>query len=546
MLALLAAPALIAQNPSVSVRMFWRNPPQEVRIEGIQDASVRTCAVCKLTRLSGARTVRAAAKDALWFSGSYRLEMHARPPVDWSGAAKVESAVDGVNVTLEMPREEYVAAVLAGETTADAPAEFLKAMAVTVRTYALHEQEQHRHIGFDFCDSTHCQDFKLQNRDAKFEAATQATRNSVLWSRGRPAMAYYHQDCGGKTAAGHEAWPEMPAAGYLTSHEDPYCVRATGVRWRAELMKADLAKALAQFPSLHADARFEVAERSASGRVHLLHIGGRPISASSFRFAVDRALGWDQVRSDLYELRDMADRIVLTGRGAGHGVGLCQNGALEMAREGKSYREILAFYYPGLQVGVSAQDVPWQRLQGDRLVLWTTDPRRDGSAVRKIVAIRNDLESASGLRTADVIEVRAYPDVATFRDATGEPGWIAGFVRGSVIHLQPISVLTQKRLLDSTLRHELLHHAIEITANPQAPRWFREGMVEYLTAGTLSGGSGRAPSDAVLLDRSNQNSTRQAYRDAQARVTDLVARYGRERVLGWLRNGIPGDVLRLQ
>src|SRR5262249_16501358 len=85
------------------------------------------------------------------------------------------------------------------------------------------------------------------------------------------------------------------------------------------------------------------------------------ISASSLRFAIGRTLGWNQVRSDLYEVETFADSVIFSGRGAGHGVGLCQAGAEEMAKEGKTYRQILAFYYPGAALGQTAAGLAWHK-----------------------------------------------------------------------------------------------------------------------------------------------------------------------------------------
>ena len=90
----------------------------------------------------------------------------------------------------------------------------------------------------------------------------------------------------------------------------------------------------------------EIAGRSASGRAQKLRLAGGfgddfLISASSFRYAVSRSLGWNKIRSELFEVRTEGDRAVFFGRGAGHGVGMCQTGAEEMAIEGKDYRQIL-------------------------------------------------------------------------------------------------------------------------------------------------------------------------------------------------------------
>ena len=70
-------------------------------------------------------------------------------------------------------------------------------------------------------------------------------------------------------------------------------------------------------------------------------------------------------------MRVAGDRIIFNGRGSGHGVGLCQIGAEVMGEEGKSYREILSFYYPGTRLGVSAQGSQWQQLSSEDVVLFT-------------------------------------------------------------------------------------------------------------------------------------------------------------------------------
>ena len=98
-----------------------------------------------------------------------------------------------------------------------------------------------------------------------------------------------------------------------------------------------------------------------------------------FRSAVGRHIGWDRLKSNLYDVSDHGDRIVFHGRGSGHGVGLCQVGAEVMGEEGHSYREILSFYYPGTRLGVAAQGTPWQQLANEDIELLTTRPDRDRS-----------------------------------------------------------------------------------------------------------------------------------------------------------------------
>ena len=94
----------------------------------------------------------------------------------------------------------------------------------------------------------------------------------------------------------------------------------------------------------------EVVTRTPSGRARKLRLvggGNLLIAAPALRLAVARALGSDKIHSELFEVRADGDGYLFSGIGAGHGVGLCQDGAAEMGSEGKGYREILAFYYPG-------------------------------------------------------------------------------------------------------------------------------------------------------------------------------------------------------
>jgi stage II sporulation protein D len=416
LLPLLLISSAFAQKNTVSVRLFSQRGLQQLRIEPTANTLLRSCRRCVPTALLEPRTVTTNS----YVSGSYRIAAPNLPTIPFAGESHITTDATGLHITVTLAREDYVAAVLAGEVPPDSPPEFLKAMAVAVRTYAFHESSRHKLEGFDFCDSTHCQNLKLERIGASFRAAAETTKSELLWHRGQPALTYYHQDCGGRIAEERESWPVAASAAYVPSHEDPYCLRANGIRWQSELRKIDLSRALRDFPSLQLPAAtVAIGDRTASGRVHTLRFNRESLSASSFRFAVGRTLGWNLVRSDLYDLRDLGDRILLTGRGSGHGVGLCQDGAAQMAREGKSYRDILAFYYPGTRVGISAQEIPWQRLAADNLVLWTTDSARDGSLLPKIPTFREKIEEEIGLHTTDTLQLRVYPELITYRNATG-------------------------------------------------------------------------------------------------------------------------------
>lgn len=260
------------------------------------------------------------------------------------------------------------------------------------------------------------------------------------------------------------------------------------------------------------------------------------MTATDFRFAVGRALGWDKLRSDLYQEEDLGDRLVFRGRGQGHGVGLCQAGAEIMGEQGRSYREILAFYYPGTAVGINARGLSWEKLPGESLDLMTTN--RDDAAVLLPAAeraLRLAIERTGwDLRARPLVKV--YPTVAIYRDATGEPGWVAASTLGNVIRLQPISTLQRTHSLDSTLGHEFLHMLIESKARPETPLWLREGLAIY-----LSNPESAKPSkvDVDVLERQlhslqNEEQMRAAYRACAGAVADAVEKNGLNTVLSSL------------
>jgi stage II sporulation protein D len=455
------------------------------------------------------------------------------------------TAAEG-GATVQVPLERYVAGVLAGESSVFRSSEALKAMAVAARTYAVRLRGRHAAEGFDFCATTHCQRVDLKGIDARLEEAASATAGELLWWEGKPAFTCYTLDCGGRTEDAAAVWPDL-AAPYLRAREDAWCGRAGASPWQWSADPRQIFDAL-RASALRAPAAFEratIAERTATGRARTLTLSGGGqavrISASSFRFAIGRALGWNTLRSDRYEIHAADGRLTFSGWGAGHGVGLCQRGAEEMGVGGHSYREILAYYYPGATLGLTGRGLTWQRLSGDGIALFTTRPNADGAL---LALAGRELRAAAGrtrLAPPERLQIRVYPDVETFRNATGEPGWVAAVTTGSTIQLQSTAVLRSRGALDATLRHEILHALMEAHAAPGLPLWFREGLAGYLERPTGRAGA-RIPSDAGLRQTGDSARARRAYADAAGAVAGLVRRYGETAVFGWVTTGLPEEV----
>ena len=320
---------------------------------------------------------------------------------------------------------------MAGETGNFKSEEALKAMAVAARTYAMHFGSRHALEHFDFCDTTHCQDLLVAGITDRLRNIVQSTAGEVLWFEGKPAAAYYHANCGGMTEDGRYLLgkDEAPAP-YLMQHSDSYCVRNGGTQWHSEVTKGELQRALADDGIIVPGTlrSVSIVQRTPSGRVEMLRIVGASsitVPGIAFRSAVGRHIGWDRLKSNWYELSIAGDRVSFTGRGLGHGVGLCQIGAEVMGEEGKSYREILAYYYPGTKLGTTAEGIAWRKLTGENVELLTTRPEADRPLVAMAARLVRDAETTTGMSFSSLPQWKVYPTVAMFRDATGEPGWVA-------------------------------------------------------------------------------------------------------------------------
>jgi stage II sporulation protein D len=240
-----------------------------------------------------------------------------------------------------LPLEDYVAAVLGGEMPPSFPIEALRAQAVAARTYALNKKIDTLDEPFHLGSSVLAQVYGgLERENPRTREATASTRGQVLTFDLEPIEAYFHSSCGGRTETGLAALQrDLP---YLQSVPCP-CGKHPATQWSTTLTAQELEDVLGR------DARGEtqVQGKTSTGRVRRLSVGSRSVDAVEFR----QRFGYERVRSLLFEVApDGKGGVKLTGRGFGHGAGLCQWGAKLMADTGKDYREILLHYYPGTEL----------------------------------------------------------------------------------------------------------------------------------------------------------------------------------------------------
>lgn len=421
--------------------------------------------------------------------------------------------------------ETYVARVLAGEAEQNAPAGELEALAIAIRTYATFNAGRHARDGFDLCDTTHCQVMRMAT--AATRRAALSTAGQVLTWRGAPAEIFYSANCGGRSESASAVWPgaDLP---YLKVVKDD--VHDDDPSWRYEATLRDVQTLLRQ--KGFAGERLKdvrVGSHTQSGRVATLHLSGlQPdvIAGDQFRLLV----GARDLRSTAFTVEKHGDRLEFTGRGYGHGVGMCVVGAGRRARRGEGVRDILAQYYPGLLV--TSLDALPPRFKIDTVPASTagdsrvgrpeapapappsarearTSPTSSAGAVTAAPATTNATLSPAALVTirgsgsaapnlqqmatqaqaaiARALRVSPVPlvidvhdTVESFRQATGKPWWVSVSVSAQTVDLGPMSLLAQRDGVESALRNGVAQ-ALVASEFSGRPEWVRVGAGRYFS-----------------------------------------------------------------
>ncbi len=263
----------------------------------------------------------------------------------YRGALRISAENGSLAILVVAAIDDYVADVVASETLPQTPFEALRAQAIVSRSYVLATRNRHKNA--DACDLAHCQLFRASHVSPRHHAearrATLSTKQLVLrLASDHIARAVFHSACGGHTASPHEVFGGNDETGAQAVAD----IECPPMRWTAAIARdaaAIVGRSLfgvgnGTWEFTYGDAGIvsEVVDRDT----------GVVVRGDVFARAFDRALDWGVVRSGRFTISPTSSGLELRGTGHGHLVGLCQQGAANLAKRGQSYRQILAHYFP--------------------------------------------------------------------------------------------------------------------------------------------------------------------------------------------------------
>jgi stage II sporulation protein D len=261
---------------------------------------------------------------------------------NYSGVISIKNSNGKLFAVNELDTDIYLAGVLRGEIGFDKPIEVYKMHAIMSRTYAMHYMNRHKSEGFNVCDQTHCQVYKGWFDYSPFHEAISSTSGRIVLNKGdnNAAECLFHSNCGGITNSSEQVWSaRLP---YCRTVVDSFCRTSKNSSWIK---------------------RFTLSEFNQKLKIPLSKQVGICDSICLFQDRRAQTINFNGVSYDLIYLRNtldlkstwfnwecINDTVLITGRGYGHGVGVCQEGAIKMAELGYSAEEILHYYYSNIRI----------------------------------------------------------------------------------------------------------------------------------------------------------------------------------------------------
>ena len=262
-------------------------------------------------------------------------------PRKYVGDFEITKGKNGLCVVNCVNLEDYISGVVESEGGVGHHLEYYKAQAVLSRTYAVRNLNRHKKEGYDLCDRVHCQAYHNKWRLSKtILEAVELTKNEVLVdSNGVFVEGFFHANCGGQTSESDLIWNE--SISYLKSFRDTFCIYTKQANWQKKIIKSKWNQFFRDKYFVSASDSFFLYQQfhfqQDCRKAFFVHPRyGIPLRDIRDEF---------DLKSTFFSCREEGEYVVLNGKGYGHGVGLCQEGAMKMAKSSIQYNQILNYYF---------------------------------------------------------------------------------------------------------------------------------------------------------------------------------------------------------
>jgi len=263
---------------------------------------------------------------------------------EYRDGAIIRGVSSKLRIINSVTMNNYLSGVIESEGGGGKHIEYYKVQALMSRTYALKNINRHKEAGFQLCDDVHCQAYHSQLRyTPKINDAVKETEGKILVdSKNKLVTTYFAANCGGETCDASNVW--NTSVWYLQPFVDTFCVNTRQATWTKKVKKSSWKNFIEQEYGIYEENfgewfyNFKQEQRKA----FYIHPSlGIPLRDLRREF---------RLKSTFFSTHEDGDYVVLEGRGFGHGVGLCQEGAMGMATYGYNYDQIARFYFNQVRV----------------------------------------------------------------------------------------------------------------------------------------------------------------------------------------------------
>lgn len=251
-----------------------------------------------------------------------------------------------IRIINDVVLDNYIAGVTEAEAGSRSNLEFYKVQAILARTFALTHINKHVAEGFSLCDQVHCQAYYGKPKDLTIFKAIEETKGKVVVDENlNLIVAAFHSNSGGQTANSEDVWGSKTT--YLRSVTDSFSIKMPNSKWERRMLTDDWLSYLKlkhNFPTEQDDAKSIALNFKQDQRKIFLECSNSRVPLKNIRQDL-------QLKSTFFSISIInKDSVLFKGRGYGHGLGMCQEGAMRMSKSGYTYTQILNFYYKNIQL----------------------------------------------------------------------------------------------------------------------------------------------------------------------------------------------------